>query len=99
MGLSAPSPESVGAPEVTPPVHTGPEPPEPLPAPESLPVGPPPADSGVYDLPPGPELSDAWLGFGFYGAILACALLNATALWALVRAVRAQVCAMNPAQA
>ncbi|MEJ8644786.1 hypothetical protein WKI68_32985 [Streptomyces sp. MS1.HAVA.3] len=49
-----------------------------------VPEGPPPTDSGTYDLP-GAELSDMWLGFGFYGVILACALVNATALWALVR--------------
>ncbi|MFJ8209052.1 SCO4225 family membrane protein [Streptomyces sp. NPDC096033] len=58
------------------------------PDPESLgvpaPVGPAPADPGAYGMP-GTELPDMWLGFGFYGVILACALVNATALWALLR--------------
>ncbi|MGP3686762.1 SCO4225 family membrane protein [Streptomyces sp. IBSNAI002] len=110
MGLIAPAPKSLGEPEIAPPVHTGPVPPEPLPLPlpGEPPVtgGPPPADPGSYDLPAS-ELSDMWLGFGFYGVVLACALCNATALWALVRGLsgllarrrRAQVCAMNPAQA
>lgn len=93
MGLILPDPESLGLPEVTPPVHTGPVPPEPQPVPlplpgetpEPVPLEPPPTDSGVYDLPGAEKLSDTWLGFGFYGVILTCALLNATALWALVR--------------
>lgn len=91
MALIVPDPESLGTPEVTPPVHTGPVPPEPLPVPlpgetpeSAPPVGPLPTDSGMHDLP-GAELPDMWLGFGFYAVILACALVNATALWALVR--------------
>ncbi|MFI1284080.1 SCO4225 family membrane protein [Streptomyces sp. NPDC020858] len=93
LSLIVPDPETVGTPEITPPAHTGPVPPpepEPLPGetPEPVPVPVPegqlPTDSGAYDLP-GAELSDMWLGFGFYGVILACALVNATALWALVR--------------
>ncbi|MGW0364597.1 SCO4225 family membrane protein [Streptomyces sp. NPDC003034] len=96
MRLIVPDPESPEMPEVTPPVHTGPLPPEPQPVPlpepllgetpepVPLPVGPPPTDSAVYDLP-GTDLPDTWLGFGFYGVILASALVNATALWALVR--------------
>ncbi len=88
MRMVAPDPASLGSPEATPPVHTGPVPPTPQPAPVEtsgpVPVEPLPAGSGVHDLP-GAELSDVWLGFGFYGVILACALVNATALWALVR--------------
>ncbi|MFC9296523.1 SCO4225 family membrane protein [Streptomyces sp. NPDC057011] len=67
-------------------VHTGPEPPTPLPAPSEL---PPPA----ADWSPDPSVTEpldalgAWAGFGWYGAILAGALINATALWALVRVV------------
>ncbi|MFI5619641.1 SCO4225 family membrane protein [Streptomyces sp. NPDC051567] len=95
MLLVLPDPGAPGLSEVTPPVHTGGVPPEPLPVPvpaplpgETLgpvPMGPPlPTDSVVHDLP-GVELFDTWLRFGFYGVILACALVNATALWALVR--------------
>ncbi|MEU6867678.1 hypothetical protein ABZ924_31315 [Streptomyces sp. NPDC046876] len=36
---------------------------------------------------PGAELSDMWVGFRLYGVNLACALVNATALWALVRSL------------
>ncbi|MFD9520250.1 hypothetical protein [Streptomyces sp. NPDC059979] len=61
-----------------------------------VPEGPPPADSGVHDLP-GVELSDVWLGFGFYGVILACALVNATALWALVRGLTGLLARRRPA--
>ncbi|WP_374773487.1 hypothetical protein OG756_10920 [Streptomyces sp. NBC_01310] len=87
LWLIVPDPEPVGTPEATPPVHTGPVPP-PEPQPEPVPEGPPPTDSGAYDLP-GAELSDMWLGFGFYGVILACALVNATALWVLVHGLTA----------
>lgn len=30
---------------------------------------------------------DAWFEFGFLGAVLFCALVNATAIWALLRHV------------
>ncbi|MFD6970332.1 SCO4225 family membrane protein [Streptomyces sp. NPDC059949] len=85
LWLIVADPESAGAPEDTPPAHTGPVPP---PEPQPQPEGPPPTDSGTYDLPSA-ELSDMWLGFEFYGVILACALINATALWALLRGLTA----------
>ncbi|MEU8777129.1 hypothetical protein [Streptomyces sp. NPDC048606] len=87
LGLIVPDPASLGSAEAAPPVHTGPVPPEPLPAPVALPEAMPEAmPEAVPDLAGGgAELSDAWLGFGFYGVVLACALVNATALWALGR--------------
>ncbi|MFF9016367.1 SCO4225 family membrane protein [Streptomyces sp. NPDC014870] len=92
LSLFTPSPESLGALEAAPPAHTGPTPPTPLPAPTTgteteLPVGPPPTAAELRDVPdvPGADLANDWLGFGFYGLILACALANATALWALTR--------------
>ncbi|MEU9700003.1 hypothetical protein [Streptomyces sp. NPDC047981] len=96
LSLFTPSPESLAALEAAPPAHTGPTPPTPLPAPApetgtetGPPVGPPPTAAELQDVSdvPGADLVGDWLGFGFYGLILACALANATALWALTRAV------------
>lgn len=93
MRWTVPDPPSLGSPAFIAPAHTGPLPPPepeavpvPLPGqtPEPVPVGPPPTGSPWQDLP-GSEPSDMWLGFGFYGVILACALVNAAALWALAR--------------
>ncbi|MFD0378232.1 SCO4225 family membrane protein [Streptomyces sp. NPDC127112] len=53
-----------------------------LPGPESPrapEVAPPDGTAAV------PPPSDAWFGVGFYGVLLACALVNATALWVLAR--------------
>lgn len=85
LSLFTPSPESLGALEAAPPAHTGPTPPTPLPAP--APETGPPTAAELRDVPdvPGADLANDWLGFGFYGLILACALANATALWALTR--------------
>ncbi|MBZ9596382.1 hypothetical protein K7B06_14960 [Streptomyces erythrochromogenes] len=100
LGLTVPDPDSFGAPGVTPPVHTGPVPPEPQPVPVEtsgpVPVEPLPTDAGVHELPAA-ELSDMWLGFGFYGVILACALVNATALWALLRGLTGLLARRRPA--
>ncbi|MCX5199069.1 hypothetical protein OOK31_35170 [Streptomyces sp. NBC_00249] len=92
-GLFLPGPgKALEEPETEPP-YTGPEPPPVGPGPDGavpLPVGPPPSPgewSAGADLPPVGEQADLWLGFGFYGAVLAGALVNAALLWLLVRGV------------
>ncbi|MFC7217072.1 SCO4225 family membrane protein [Streptomyces polyrhachis] len=82
LGMIMPDPESLGLAEEAPPAGAGPVPPEPAPVPmEAAPTGP-----AAQDLS-GAELTDTASTFGFYGVILACALVNATALWAVVRLV------------
>ncbi|MFF3618119.1 SCO4225 family membrane protein [Streptomyces sp. NPDC002467] len=61
-------------------------PPEPLPTefvPESAPY---PSDWVAPDTSVEPNL-DMWSEFGFYGAVLVSALVNAAAIWALLRYV------------
>ncbi|WP_217650026.1 hypothetical protein, partial [Streptomyces sp. CC77] len=53
-------------------------------APEPLPTGLPVPEADAYD-PAGAELLDLGAVFGLAGALLACALVNAVAIWALVR--------------
>ncbi|MCY0935314.1 SCO4225 family membrane protein [Streptomyces sp. H34-S4] len=68
-------------------VHTGAEPPTPLPAPLSseLPSELPSAPvDGVLD-PSAFEALGATMWWGYYGALVVGALVNAVALWALVR--------------
>lgn len=60
-------------------VHTGPQPPTPLPSELAPPPDGWPAESPLSEQP------EVWAGFGLYGAVLAGALMNATLLWALVR--------------
>ncbi|MFD3696883.1 SCO4225 family membrane protein [Streptomyces sp. NPDC058646] len=83
LPLTHPAPDPVSGAPVHP-VHTGPEPPAPLVL-EEPPLSPPPSgwavDPGIAEQP------EVWAGLGLYGAVLAGALVNATALWALVRCV------------
>ncbi|WP_236244089.1 SCO4225 family membrane protein [Streptomyces sp. CC210A] len=88
LPLLVPAPDAGGAPEAVP-VHTGPNPPPEPPtydatAPEPLPTGLPVPDADAYD-PAGAELLDLGAVFGLAGVLLACALVNAVAIWALVR--------------
>ncbi|MFD9722649.1 SCO4225 family membrane protein [Streptomyces sp. NPDC059072] len=64
------------------PVPMGSRPPEPLPVDPAAPPLPP--TDWQADQPVG---LDPWAGFGFYGALLFGALVNAGLLWALVRVI------------
>ncbi|MEV4936734.1 SCO4225 family membrane protein [Streptomyces zaomyceticus] len=75
---------SESAPETGPLYEGSQPPPEPLPT-EFIPeTAPRPSDWVAPDTSIDAKL-DLWAELGFYGAVLVCALVNATAIWALLR--------------
>lgn len=79
------------------PVYEGSQPPSKPEPTEFMPESAPrPSDWVAPDTSVGSKL-DMWSGFGFYGAVLVGALVNAAAIWALLRYVARRRDARNAA--
>lgn len=85
LSAFAPTPDALEEPVVGP-EYYGSEPPARLPTDIPHPSDPPPADWVAPDTSVTDKL-DMWADVGFVAAILVGALVNATALWALLRYV------------